>query len=356
MPVRASVLILALLVALAIPAAAAGAAPVGPRLATVELIDTKASLREEKPPLVSVATVNPATGKQKRILTAKLGAKGPVVPTPFFGPAWSSNGGLIAFAGRRAGDGSRDQIFVAAPDGSRLRPLSGTEGGTSPVFSPDGHTLAFARIHSRFRPSFYSSTTAWVVDLRGGRPRRLTPWRHGLGNVPASFTRDGSGLLLTVEDDDGPRVVQVDIATGVESEVLPLAEEPVFSPDGSKIAFIGYLDPDLVEAEEDEKYLAGELYVARADGTEIKRLSRTEDVLESSPSWDPSGQRIGYVQFRADTSFAPGLGLLFPYGNALMQVNADGSCRKRALSRPKVALYGVAWQPGAGRGAGRLNC
>jgi Tol biopolymer transport system component len=354
--VRARALVLVLVLVLAIPAAAIGAAPSGPRLATVELIETKAFEREKAGPTMALATVDPSSGKQRRIVTAELGARGPVVPTPFYGPAWSSDGSLIAFAGRRGGEGTKDRIFVAAADGSRLRPLPGTEGGTSPVFSPDGHTLAFARIRSRFRPDFYASTTTWIVDLRGGKPRRLTPWRHGLDNVPGSFTPDGSGLLLTQEDDDGSRVVQVNVATGEAREILPLAEEPVFSPDGSTIAFIGYLHPDLVEAEEDENYLAGELYVARADGTEVRRLSRTEDVLESSPSWDPSGERIGYVQFRADTSFVPSLGLLFPYGNAPMQVNADGSCRTKVLSRPRVALYGVAWRSGAGHGAGRLSC
>ena len=96
--------------------------------------------------------------------------------------------------------------------------------------------------------------------------------------------------------------------------------------------------------------------MAHADGTRAKRLTRSEDVLESSPSWDPSGQRIAYVQVKADTSFLPGLALLFPTGNALMQVNADGTCRKKIASDPKVAFYGIAWQPGPGREAGRIDC
>lgn len=357
---RGPVLLVLLLVALAAPAAALADAPPGPRLATVELIETKASERseDEGPPLMSLATVDPSTGKQRRFLRSKLSETGRIVPTPFYGAAWSSDGSLIAFAGYPGSRGGEARIFVVNADGSGARPLPGTVGGTNPVFSPDGHTLAFARSRSRFGEDYYFSTTTWIVDLQTGEVRRLTRWRGGLENVPSSFSPDGSSLLLAKGDDnlEDPRVVLLNLGSGEAREILRYATEPVFSPDGSRIAFTGYLHPDLVEAEENQDYLAKELYVASADGSHVRRLSRTDDVLESSPSWDPSGQRVAYVQFRADTSFVPGLALLFPTGNALMQVNADGSCREKVLTQRKVAFYGVAWQPGAGREAGPISC
>jgi Tol biopolymer transport system component len=349
-----------LLIVFAAPATAAAEVPPGPRLATVELIETEASERDEDAgsPLVSLATIDPSTGKQRRFLRSKLSETKRVVPSPFYSPAWSGDGSLIAFSGYPGGEGAKPRIFVANGDGSGVRPLSGTARGTNPVFSPDGHTLAFARSRSRFGQSTYFSTTTWIVDLQTGESRRLTRWRSGLENVPGSFSPDGSSLLLTKRDSnlEGPRVVLLNLGSGESREVLSYATEPALSPDGSRIAFTGYLHPDLVEAEEDQDYLATELYVARADGSQVRRLSRSDDVIESSPSWDPSGQRIAYVQVRADTSFVPELGLLFPTGNALMQVNADGSCRKKILSQPRVAFYGAAWQPGPGREAGPIAC
>jgi Tol biopolymer transport system component len=367
---RLAGVVLAACALLALPAGAAAVEPPpGPRLAAIELIESKGSQRteDERSPLMSLATIDPSTGEQRRFLRAELGATGHLVPSPFHAPAWSPDGSLIAFAGNEGGGESaaRDRIFLVSPGGSGARPVPGTLGGSSPVLSPDGFTLAFAR--SRFevkgkpgdlRTGFYYSTTTWVVDLRGGEPRRLTRWRNGLSNTPGSFGADGSSLLLTKEDSnlEGPRIVQVSLADGSSRQLFEFASEPAVSPDGSRIAFSGYLNPDLVEAEENQDYLASELYVARIDGTQVKRLSRTSGVLESSPGWDPSGQRIGYVQFRADTSFVPALGLLFPTGNALMQVNADGGCRKKILSLKTVAFYGAAWRPGAGREAGPLAC
>jgi TolB protein len=365
---RGPVLLALLLVSLVLPAAAIGEAPPGPRLATIELIEGKRPKFSEDrgSPTMVLATIDPSTGKQQRSLRAKLGAPKPLVPSPFHAPAWSPDGALIAFAAHEGGDeAAQDKIFLASSDGSGARPIPGTRGGSQPVLSPDGFTLAFARNRFRtidkpgkFTIDFYSSATTWIVDLRGGTPRRLTRWRDGLYNAPGSFTADGSSLLLTKEDSnlEGPRVVQMGLADGSAREILEFASEPAVSPDGSRIAFVGYLDPDLVEAEENRDYLAGDLYLARADGTQVTRLSRSDDVLESSPSWDPSGQRIAYVQFRADTSFVPGLGLLFPTGNALMQVNADGSCREKILAQRRVAFYGAAWRPGPGREAGPIAC
>ncbi len=367
-------MLIALLVFLAVlvsaPVAGAEVAP-GPHLASIELIEPGGfKFREEPRMSVALAVVDPATGRERRMLRGSLEPKDRTVPSPFDPPAWSADGSLIAFNASR-GEGDRGSIFVVAPDGSGLGPVRGTINGVNPVFSADGRMLAFAR--TRFKIHFdkkhmfepwksrtwtYSSTSAWIVDLAGGKPRRLTPWENGLDNTPTSFSPDGSGLLLTRRDGsrDGPRVIRMSLADGKTRVLLARAKEGVYSPDGTRIAFTGFLHPDLVEAEEDNDYLAEELYVANADGTQVRRLSHSKGVLEAAPSWDPSGQRLAYVRWRGDTSFLTGIASLFPVGNTLMQVNADGSCRQKIASIPTVAYYGAAWQPGPGREAGPIIC
>lgn len=359
------------LLALFVGESLAASAPTGPHLASIEFIEHGGfkDLRNEPEMSMAVAVVDPATGREKRLLGGRFGAKRRVVPSPFHPPAWSSDGNLIAF-NAATGESERGRLFVVAVDGSGLRPVPGAINGINPVFSTDGRTLAFARNRTRIHINrdflknpnagyrSYSSTTSWIVDLDGGKPRRLTPWENGLHNTPTSFAPDGSGLLLTREDGnrDSPRVMRMSLADGTTRKLLRRAKEAVYSPDGARIAFTGFLHPDLVEAEENNSYLAEDLYVANADGTQVKRLSRSKGVLETAPSWDPSGQRLAYVQWRGDTSFIAGLVSLFPVGNSLMQVNVDGGCRQKVASLPSVAFYGAAWQPGPGREAGPISC
>ena len=374
MTVRASLALIsvALLVAAALGCGAAtalGSIPPGPRLAAIELIETKGSKRAEPTadPFVALTTFGPSGEMQRHLLKQRLEGGPGVAPFPFSGPAWSADGSAIAFVGT-SGKNARG-IYLIGSDGARPHVIKGTQGGSDPVLSPDGKTLAFARSRTHFpkvNPKkipptsgrYYSSTTTWVIDLDGGGAHRLTSWRNGLGNTPASFSPDGSTLALTKRDDrlDAPRVVLLPLAGGEATELPEPGENAAISPDGTKLAFVGYLNPTRIEAEENRDYTIGELYTMNLDGSQPRRLTHNRDKIETSPSWDPSGQRLAYTEIKADTSFDPGLALLFPTGDAIAEINADGSCRRTVRSSARVALYGVAWQPGLERGAPRLAC
>ena len=331
----------------------------------MSLTDVKHEHNDERDPSrLSLRTFGPSGAQRRSLLDAPLEARGGEVgPVPFHGPSWSADGSLLAFAGS---SGKVKRIYVIDTDGGGLRPVAGTKNGTEPVLSPDGHTVAFSR--TRFRAHlnpknpletrFYASTTIWLGDLGGGSPRRLTDWRNGLESTPGSFSPDGSVLAMTVRDDrlDGPRVMLAPLDGRPAAELVQLGAEPAFSPDGSRVAFVGYGDRDTVHAEENHDYAAGEIYTVGVDGSGLKRLTRSKGILESAPSWDPSGERIAYVRARGSTGFVPELDRLFPFGNAIAQVNADGSCPTEVLSLRRVALYGVAWQPGPGLEAGAIAC
>jgi Tol biopolymer transport system component len=342
---------------------ASAAPPPGPRLATVELIDSKGSERDEptSSPFVAVTTFGPSGNAQRHLLKQRF-EEGGFAPIPFYGSSWSGDGSSVAFVGI---SGKKQGIYVI-DDGGSPHLVKGTRGGADPVIAPDGTTLVFSRSRTHLpKPTkhgvsgrYYSSTTTWAIGIDGGKARRLTSRRNGLSYVPGSFSPDGSLLALTKRDEHlgAPRIVLMRTDGGGTSELEVPGEEPRFAPDGKQLAFVGYLNPIRIEAEENRDYDIGELYTMNLDGTQVRRLTRNRDEIETSPSWDPSGQRLAYVAVKADTSFDPGLALLFPTGNAIEQVNVDGSCRETVRSSRKVALYGVAWQPGAERSAGRIEC
>lgn len=326
----------------------------GPRLSFVEW-------RLQRPTSLRLVTVAP-DGAGRRVLTDHS-----IQPVPFAGASWSPDGATLAFAGYPPGGGSgggpkaEPRIYLIDTDGGPPREVTGTVGASGPVFAPDGAAIAFTRskLIQKLDPRHpwlsrsYFSATAWTIAVAGGDPRRLTPWRNGLLNEPASFSPDGKLLLLdrTRTPLVPSEVVALNLGDGTTRLVARNAEEPAFSPDGTRIALVSYRDHLRVQTA-DGPVPVGELYVVRASGSNARRLTRTPQIQESDPSWDPSGERLAFV------SGGSGLGS----GSSLVQVNADGSCGRRVLGpdrRPDFdspALYGPAWRPGPGRGAGPIPC
>lgn len=332
--------------------AATGASPEGPRIASVEW--------KPEPPSTRLVTVAP-DGSGRRVLPL-VG----VQPVQFEGPVWSADGATLFFAGYRvdaAGtprENGRTRIFAVAAEGGAPQPVPGTAGGSHPVLSPDGGSLAFKRskFFHRFNPKkpldfgAYFSVTTWIVPTAGGPRRQLTPWRDGLVNEPAAFSPDGATLLL--ERDRGPgasaEIVSRRLAGGPPRVLFRGAEDPAYSPDGSRIAFVSYRDGNEVGTAEGPEPVS-ELYVANADGSQPRRLTRTPGAQESQPGWAPGGLRLAFLR-------VPGPGGL-GFGSLLLQANSDGSCPRRvtgATARRAAALYGPAWQPGPGREPGPLIC
>jgi len=301
-------------------------------------------------------------------LTEIVGGREPRfgVPGIFNGPAWSPTGASFAYVGRTKTE--RSGLFLINADGTGQRLIPATRGAAGPVFSPDGRAIAFARtriVQPRFDPkrpleSFeregFAGTTTWLLDLDTGRQRRLTPWRDGLHNMPSSFSPDSGTLAFTRHARGKAEAMALDLTTGRQTVLARNAEGPTYSPDGSRLAFISYRDRNVTEGF-GEPVLASELYVRPVGEGPPLRLTRTHDWQEASPSWDPSGERLAYLQATGEEAF--GLG----FTNVIKQINADGTCRQVVFGKPRkrklgreVAFHGPAWQPGPGREAGRIEC
>lgn len=329
-------------------------APEGPRLAVVKF----------NLPLFrfDLETVDEAGAQPLRL--AGGGEWKRPLPEWFEAPSWSPDGSKIAFSGVARGleSGPRGvRLYVVGANGRDLTPLRGTHGAGAPVFTADGSAVAFSRY--RYRPgagrqgkrrSIARGASIWIADLAGGAPRRITPARRGLFLIPSSFSPDGETLLATRfvgrhrED-----AVSIQLRTGKVSLLLRGAADPVFSPDATKVALIRWRSLRLRDGGNTE---TSDLFIVKANGKGLRRLTRTRHRDETYQSWDPSGDRLAFVRYPPVIDRVTELDEI-GVGGQLVEMNSDGSCSRTVLDRQRsTALYGAAWQPGPGREAGRITC
>lgn len=302
---------------------------------------------------------DPGGGDQRVIFGGNV--KGRLLPFPFSRPSWSSDGTRVAFTGiEQVGRKARFDVYESAADGSGVAKLPGTKDGLDPVLSPDGRMLAFARVRERDarRPhrgmvTVFQSVSVWLLNIDGGSLEQLTPWRNELSAYPSSFSPDGS--VLAISRDQGRRhsaVVAIRVDGSGETVLAQNAADPVYSPDGTQLAMITLGKRRTIGRKgESLTFSPTELAISAADGSGLTKLTHTRN-LELMPSWDPSGRRLAY------TLFSPVLGesTFLGFGDSIMEINADGSCKTKVLSAPKATLYGAVWQPGPGREAGPIAC
>lgn len=336
--------------------AAQAAAPEGPRLAITAL-----SLESFGATLFTAG----ADGTQPRTVlrsSARHGHLNGVLPS---GPvAWSPDGQTLVFAGtvgvRRTSRSSsaRTMLFAVAAEGGKPRALPGTADAEDPVFSPDGHTIAFARQRLEahlHHPSdsgslLFVGASTWLTDIGGGTARQITPWKNGLANTPSSFSPDGLTLALTrAAGRGGSEAVGLRLDSGAETVLARNAAEAVYSPDGSRIALLRTPAPQHASG---ARSTGSELVVIQADGSGEVRLMAASQGTAVSPRWDPSGQRIAFVKLKRNET----LEALLTEGDSIFEVNADGTCPTRAFAAPHVLYASAVWQPGPGREASPLSC
>jgi Tol biopolymer transport system component len=338
---------------LLVASAARATAPEGPRLAFLEFVN--------QPGALSVATGNASLGERTTVAGGGLRVR--PLPYALSGPAWSPDGALIAFTGMRGPSPGlfkprRRQIYLVAADGSGLAAIPGTREGFGPVFFADGWRIAFAKSRWGLPGVTQKSISIWSVGLDGSGLTQLTEWAPGIENLPSSSSPDGSILAFTHRDAIRERVDAraLRLSDGSSFVLARNAKWPRYSPDGSRIAFLGVEAVDGGSCCELGDGFSVDLYTMSANRSSRRRLTDTRLKAEQPPSWDPSGERLAYM---TTGSPADALG---SYVDSVMQVNADGTCPSRISApvlRPDghwVAFSFPVWQPGPGREAGRIDC
>ena len=241
-------------------------------------------------------------------------------------------------------------VWMVSIDGKRdLRLTSTPENETTPRWSPDGQYLAFLSS----RPGKAKGNQVWLLDRAGGEAVQLTDVKGRLQSY--EWSPDSKRLALTIGDPDPvgepeegakpktPKPIVIDryhfkqdgegyLLSGRHSYIYLFdiaakklerltsgqkydESSPVWSPDGTRIAFMSNhaADPD--------RDSGGQVYVAEshAGSTEKQLTPLTMNAGRGRVDWSPDGKQIAFLAGESDKKFAA-------YGmERLAVVPSDGS-------------------------------
>jgi Tol biopolymer transport system component/predicted Ser/Thr protein kinase len=242
-------------------------------------------------------------------------------------PAISSDGKLVAYASDRGGSGSLDiwVRHIARPQPARL--TDDPADDWLPSFAPDGSRIVFR--------SERDGGGIYLVNLLGGPARKLAS-----GGTYPRFSPDGTRVLYVDDPEVVPRglrrmfLVPVDggeprpVAPGFGAASAPGSIGPLWSPDGTRILFVG---GSL------EKPGGRDWWVAPVEGGEPVSTGVREnlpriDTAQFPCAWLPGGQ----ILFLAGTTFE-GLNL---YAAHMSDAGQVGGPPRRLTAGP-----GMSWTP-----------
>lgn len=257
-------------------------------------------------------------------------------------PAWSRDGSKVAFTSEGALDGSdaantnsTPNIWVVNSDGTGATPLtkltSSNSGSFSPAWSPDGTKIAFSSeraLDGSDARNTNGGINLWIMNADGSSPTPLTKitaseiavpvWSPDGSKIAFASDRavDGSDAInntnnVWVINADGTGLTALTKLTAAGSGVNTV----VWSPDGTKISF----DSERALDGSNTATATENIWLMNADGSNQQPLTRVQG---AEPSWSPDGSKIAFVSVAAfDGSNAPNAGSTAN----IWVMNADGS-------------------------------
>src|SRR5712664_4812900 len=200
-------------------------------------------------------------------------------------PVWSPDGKTLAFLSSRSGD---SQVYLLSMEGGEAHPLTKLSTGADIVkWSPDGKTIAFT---SSVYPDCKDDECNKKRDEEKEKNKVKAHVAEHLLYRHWTHWNEGKRSHLFIVRADGITAPQ-DLTPGANYDVHPDERggpgDINFSPDGKEICFTAVTDK--MEATSTN----ADLFIVPAGGGEPKRIT-TQPGFDGNPAYSPDGKFIAY--------------------------------------------------------------
>jgi Tol biopolymer transport system component/DNA-binding winged helix-turn-helix (wHTH) protein len=221
-------------------------------------------------------------------------------------PAFSPDGNQVAFI-HAAGPQTSGEVYTTLIDGEKPLRLTDNPVDYAPTWSPDSRQIAFVRVSKE-------GLNIYVVPALGGTEHTL----HTAGSVGVNWSPDGKVLAFSERNEDSSHC-WIALLSLADLTTRPLTSPPVdkvdlgpvFSPDGSTIAFVRTAAPGQLS----------DLFVLPAKGGEPRQITFDNSLMYGF-AWTKDGHDIVFSSTRGGL---PSLWRISASGGTPIPVQGVGS-------------------------------
>ncbi len=206
--------------------------------------------------------------------------------------------------GENDDDGLGSQIAVMTLDGTEMHTLTkgGRQSAGWPRWSPDGSRLLFYRLLSyRSQATNGKGYGRLVVMDADGANVEVVHGTRSPDPQSAAWSRDGSRILYTSAAGGSRHLESIPVTGGQPERFATSSRDEsggAWSPDGRSVAFVLRANVEVAAPDGPTHQLIDQIWLMDADGSNKRLLATLPDTHAEAPEWSPDGSKIAFIGSR----------------------------------------------------------